>query len=100
MKGVLCGNRKTLGLLHPSSSQENQLPPLAAIGAEALAQSATHESLPQEIDNRKRALVDVVAFSTKSMLLDLLSDQRAFGDLSNLVVNTENAQPPPLQEHF
>ena len=78
----------------PTKKRKSSEPPPIGIEGEALAQSAMYESIPQEIDNRKRTLVEVVAFNAKNMLLDLLSDQRIFGHLKNLVVNEGNPYLP------
>jgi hypothetical protein len=57
---------------------------------DAISRSNAYEAIPREIDNRKRYIVDVICFSTKNMILDLLLDTNIFGSISNLVVNESN----------
>lgn len=56
----------------------------------AISRSDAYKAIPREIDNRKRYIVDVICFSTRNMILDLLSDTNIFGCISNLVVNESN----------
>ena len=60
----------------------------------AIAQSDVYKTVPRQIDNRERLMVDVISFNFRNMLLDLLSDTSIFGDLDNLVVNKTNPYLP------
>ena len=63
---------------------------LVEMSEERIANSDAYKALPKEIDNRERFMVDLISFSAKNQILDLLGDTDIFGDLSNLVVNPSN----------
>lgn len=105
-QGFVTGNHcccsKCGGRMHPFCGHSNLLDqapackicrgcaPLVGLTEDQIQQADGYKATPQQIVNRERHVVEVISFSARNMILDLLSDTNVFGDLDNLVVNRTN----------